>query len=137
MGRKINHIGIAVNSIKDVFEFYNKTLGLKYLGEELVVDQKVKVAFFETGESRIELLEATDESSPIAKFIAKKGEGLHHIAFSSEEILDDLANLIENNIKLIDKTPREGAHNTKIAFLHPKATNRVLIELTEDNKTKL
>ena len=132
MSRKINHIGIAVKSIESVFEFYNKTLGLEYLGEEEVVEQKVKVAFFQSGESRIELLEATSDDSPIAKFISKKGEGIHHLAFSSENILDDLENLIENNIKIIDKTPRAGAHNTKIAFLHPKASSGVLVELTEN-----
>jgi methylmalonyl-CoA/ethylmalonyl-CoA epimerase len=132
MSRKINHIGIAVKSIESVFDFYNKTLGLEYLGEEEVAEQKVKVAFFQSGESRIELLEATSDDSPIAKFISKKGEGIHHLAFSSENILDDLESLIENNIRIIDKTPRAGAHNTKIAFLHPKASSGVLVELTEN-----
>ncbi len=132
MSRKINHIGIAVKSIESVFDFYNKTLGLEYLGEEIVTEQKVKVAFFQSGESRIELLEAISDDSPIAKFISKKGEGIHHIAFSSENILDDLKDLIENNIRIIDKTPRDGAHNTQIAFLHPKASSGVLVELTEN-----
>ena len=132
MSRKINHIGIAVKSIESVFDFYNKILGLEYLGEEIVIEQKVKVAFFQSGESRIELLEAISDDSPIAKFISKKGEGIHHIAFSSENILDDLKGLIENNIRIIDKTPRDGAHNTQIAFLHPKASNGVLVELTEN-----
>jgi len=132
MSRKINHIGIAVKSIESVFDFYNKILGLEYLGEEIVIEQKVKVAFFQSGESRIELLEAISDDSPIAKFISKKGEGIHHIAFSSENILDDLKGLIENNIRIIDKAPRDGAHNTQIAFLHPKASNGVLVELTEN-----
>ncbi len=134
MDRKINHVGIAVKSIKDVFSFYKDVLGLEYQGEEVVEEQKVKVAFFKAGESRIELLEATSPDSPIAKFIEKKGEGIHHLALGSNNLENDLSDLTEKEIRLIDKKPRNGAHHTKIAFVHPKASKGVLLELTEDKK---
>jgi methylmalonyl-CoA/ethylmalonyl-CoA epimerase len=132
VSRKINHIGIAVKSIDSVFDFYNKELGLEFEGYETVEEQGVKVAFFKAGESRIELLEPLNDQSPVAIFIAKKGEGMHHLALGSSDLKFDLSNLEETGVRLIDKTPRNGAHHTKIAFLHPKSTNGVLIELTQE-----
>ena len=132
MDRKINHIGIAVKSIEAVFDFYNKDLGLEFEGYETVEEQGVRVAFFKVGESRIELLEPLNDDSPIAKFIAKKGEGMHHLALGSSKLKLDLINLEESGVKLIDKTPRNGAHHTKIAFLHPKSSKGVLVELTQE-----
>jgi methylmalonyl-CoA epimerase len=131
MTRKINHIGIAVNNIQDFVALYRDVLGLEYSGEEFIEDQKVKVAFFDIGESRIELLEPTAPDSPVAKFIEKRGEGMHHIAVSSDDIEKDLKEMKEKGIKLIDEVPRNGAHGTKIAFIHPKET-KVLLELTEE-----
>ncbi|MFO7735861.1 MAG: methylmalonyl-CoA epimerase [bacterium] len=131
MSKKINHIGIAVKSIKNHELFYTDVIGLEKTGEEEVSSQKVKVAFFKAGESRIELLEPTSDDSPVAKFIEKRGEGMHHIAFTTDNIKERLDNLKEQGIRLIDETPREGAHNTKIAFIHPKVS-RVLVELTEE-----
>ena len=132
MSRKINHIGIAVKSIESVFNFYKEDLGLEFEGYETVEEQGVRVAFFTAGESRIELLEPLHDESPVAKFIAKKGEGMHHLALGSADLKLDLANLEEGGVRLIDKTPRNGAHHTKIAFLHPKSTNGVLVELTQE-----
>ena len=132
MSRKINHIGIAAKSIESVFDFYNKDLGLEFEGYETVEEQGVRVAFFTAGESRIELLEPLHDESPVAKFIAKKGEGMHHLALGSSDLKFDLANLEEGGVRLIDKTPRNGAHHTQIAFLHPKSTNGVLVELTQE-----
>ncbi len=131
MKRKINHIGIAVKSIQDFITLYRDVLGLEYSGEEIVEDQKVKVAFFDIGESRIELLEPTSPDSPVAKFIEKRGEGMHHLSVSSDNIEKDLESMKSKGIKLIDEVPRRGAHGTKIAFIHPKET-KVLLELTEE-----
>ena len=122
MTRKINHIGIAVNNIQDFVTLYRDVLGLKYSGEEVVEEQKVKVAFFDIGESRIELLEPTSPESPVAKFIEKRGEGMHHIAVSSDDVEKDIAAMKDKGIKMIDEVPRTGAHGTKIAFIHPKET---------------
>jgi methylmalonyl-CoA epimerase len=130
--RKINHIGIAVKSISAVFDFYEEILGLEFQGYEEVKEQGVRVAFFKLGESRIELLEPLNNDSPIAKFIEKKGEGIHHLAINSKNLIKDLNDFEKNNIKLIDREPRKGAHNTQIAFVHPKATNGILLELTQE-----
>lgn len=130
MTKKIDHIGIAVSSLDKHIPFYRDVLGLEFEGIEVVEDQKVKVAFFKIGESRIELLEPTAEESPIAKFIEKKGEGIHHLAISSEDVAKDIEVMKEKGVRMIDETPRGGAHQTKIAFIHPKET-RVLVELTE------
>ena len=132
MSRKINHIGIAVKSIEKVMDFYQNDLGLEFEGYETVEEQGVRVAFFRAGESRIELLEPLNDDSPVAKFIAKKGEGMHHLALGSDNLKSDLSDLEKNGVKLIDKTPRSGAHHTQIAFLHPKSSNGVLLELTEE-----
>ncbi len=126
---KINHIGIAVRSLEEHIPFYRDVLGLQLIGREEVADQKVKTANFAVGEVRIELLEPTAQDSPIAKFIAKRGEGMHHIAYESDDIEGDLAGFKNKHIQLIDEQPRPGAHNTLIAFLHPKSTGKVLTEI--------
>ena len=132
MLEKLSHIGIAVKNLDKAVELY-RNLGLELEAIETVEDQKVRVAFLPVGDTRIELLEATSESSPIAKFIEKKGEGIHHLAFGSSNLKEDLQQAAENNIRLIDKKPRKGAHNADIAFLHPKSTLGVLIELCKEN----
>ena len=128
---KIDHIGIAVNDIADARTFWADTLGLPFEGDETVAEQKVKTAFFPVGESEVELLESTDPEGPIAKYIEKKGQGIQHVAFRVENIHQALEELKEKGIRLIDETPRKGAGGAKIAFLHPKATNGVLVELCE------
>ena len=131
MTSKINHIGIAVNSIEASIPFYRDTLGMSFEGDEVVVEQKVKVAFLAVGASRIELLEPTADDSPVAKFLLKNGEGVHHIAYEVADLKVALADLKRDGVRLIDETPRSGAHGTSIAFLHPKATGGVLTELCQ------
>lgn len=128
---KIDHIGVAVNSIDEASKVYTDILGLKLEGIEVVEEQKVKTAFIPVGESEIELLEATDPSSAVAKFIEKKGEGIQHIALRVENIDKALDELKSKGVRLIDEKPRKGAGGARIAFIHPKATNGVLIELCE------
>ena len=128
---KINHIGIAVKSIEEALKFYTERLGLESMEVVEVPEQKVKVIALQIGESRIELLESTSPDSPIAKFLEKRGEGIHHIAFEVTDIEKRLKELKEKGIRLIDEKPRPGAHNTRIAFIHPKSTQGVLIELVE------
>ncbi len=128
----IEHLGIAVKSLETAIPYYETVLGLKCYSVEEVVDQKVKTAFFMIGDTKIELLEATSEESPIAKFIEKKGEGVHHIAFATKDLVSDLAECAENGVQLIDKAPRKGAEGLNIAFLHPKSTMGVLTELCEN-----
>ncbi len=129
MIQKIDHIGIAVKSIEECRSHYEKTLGLKLEKIETVESQKVKTAFFVCGEVHIELLEPTDPESPIAKFLEKRGEGVHHIAFYSSDLCGDLKHAAENGTKLINEIPFEGACNKLVAFLHPKSTFGVLTEL--------
>lgn len=129
--KKINHIGIAVNSLAASLPFYRDTLGMVFEGEETMAEQKVKVAFLAVGDSRIELLEPTDEDSPVAKFLLKNGEGVHHIAYEVADLAAALADLERDGVRLIDTAPRSGAHGTSIAFLHPKATGGVLTELCQ------
>jgi methylmalonyl-CoA epimerase len=131
MLNEISHIGIAVKSIAETQKFYEK-LGLKVSEIEEVPSQKVKVAFLQIGESRLELVEPTSEDSTIAKFIEKKGEGVQHIAFEVEDIKKELQHAVEQGIDLIDKEPRQGAHGATIAFLHPKSSNGVLVELCQE-----
>lgn len=133
MLKKINHIGVAVKNLEETKAFYRDILGLKLEREEELPDQKLKVAMFSIGEVHIELLEATSPESTIAKFIEKKGPGLHHVAFETDGIIDEIKHLEEDGVQMIDKTPRNGAHNTKIAFLHPKSTFSVLTELCQCN----
>jgi methylmalonyl-CoA/ethylmalonyl-CoA epimerase len=128
---KIDHIGIAVNSIEVGKKFWTDVLGLKLEGSETVAEQKVTTAFFPVGESEVELLESTAPDGPVAKYIEKKGEGIQHIAFRVENIEEALAELKEKGIRLIDEKPRIGAGGAKIAFLHPKSTNGILVELCE------
>ncbi|MCG0276744.1 MAG: methylmalonyl-CoA epimerase [Thermosediminibacteraceae bacterium] len=128
---KIDHIGIAVKSIEEASKIYTELLGLKMRGVEEVADQKVKVAFIPVGESEVELLESTDPEGPIAKFIEKYGEGIQHIAFQVDDIEKALEELKQKGVRLIDEKPRYGAGGAKIAFIHPKATKGVLIELCE------
>ena len=129
----IEHIGIAVKSIENSLPYYENVLGLKCYNIEEVADQKVRTAFFKVGQTKIELLEPTSEESTIAKFIEKKGEGVHHIAFSVPDVAEALAEVEEKGVQLIDKAPRGGAEGLNIAFLHPKSTCSVLTELC-DNK---
>ncbi len=131
---KINHIAIAVKSLEAAIPYYRDVLGLSFVGTEEVTDQKVRVAMFRAGEVQIELLEPTDPDSPVAKFLTKKGPGLHHIAFQTDDIQTELKHLQQNNIELIDQQPRSGAHGTKIAFLHPRSTGNVLTEICETEK---
>ena len=128
---KIDHLGIAVKSIDKGKNFWTDVLGLEFEGSETVEPQKVTTAFFPVGESEVELLESTAPDGPVAKFLEKKGEGIHHVAFQVENLEAALAELKEKGIKLIDEKPRMGAGGKKIAFLHPKATNGVLVELCE------
>ena len=126
---KIEHIGIAVKSIEEALKYYENILGLKCYTIEEVQDQKVKTAFLKIGETKLELLEATSSESPIAKFIEKRGEGIHHIAFETDKIEVALNEIKNEGIRLIDETPRKGAEGLQIAFLHPKSTNGVLTEI--------
>jgi len=127
----LEHIGIAVNKIDEALQVFEKTLGLKLEKTKTFEPQKVKIAILHVGETKIELLEPTDKEAAIAKFLEKKGEGIHHIAFRVKGIEDMLQQLKEKGITLIDEKPREGAEGGKIAFLHPKSTRNVLIELCE------
>lgn len=131
MPKKLSHIGIAVTSIKEALPFYTEVLGLEFEGTEVVAEQKVKVAFLVIGESRIELLEPTAPDSPVAKFLEKNGPGIHHLAYQVEGLAERLAGLKGQGVRLIDESPRTGAHHTRIAFLHPKASGGVLTELCE------
>ena len=132
----IEHIGIAVNSLDDSIPFYEKVLGLRCYNIEEVPDQKVRTAFFMIGQTKIELLESTDPEGPIGKFLEKKGEGIHHIAYAVDDIEERLREAEAAGIRLIDSTSRPGAEGMSIAFLHPKSTFGVLTELCEDRKKK-
>jgi len=127
----IEHIGIAVKSLDQAIPFWEKQLGLKCYAIEEVKEQKVRTAFFKVGQSKIELLESTDPEGPIGKFIEKKGEGIQHMAIAVTGIQDNLNELAEKGVQLIDKAPRKGAEGLNIAFLHPKSTFGVLLELCE------
>jgi methylmalonyl-CoA/ethylmalonyl-CoA epimerase len=127
----IEHIGIAVKSIEESKKYYENILGLKCYRVEEIPDQKVKTAFFMIGQTKLELLESTDPEGPIGKFIEKKGEGIHHIAFAAENLQQSLNDLKAKQIRLIDEQPRKGAEDLNIVFLHPKSTGGVLTELCE------
>lgn len=131
MINKIDHIGIAVKNLEESLKFYEGVLGLKAAGFEVVEEQKVKVAFLPTGDSEVELLEATEDDSPIAKFIEKNGEGVQHIAYRVDDVERAIAEMKEKGIRMIDEKPRYGAGGAKIAFCHPKSTGGVLIELCQ------
>ena len=130
----IEHIGIAVSNLEAAISFYENTFGLECYKIEEIADQKVRTAFFLVGQTKIELLESTDPEGAIGKFIEKKGEGIHHIAFAVENIEEKLIRAEKSGIKLIDSKPRKGAEGLDIAFLHPKSTSGVLIEICEHRK---
>lgn len=129
--KQIEHIGIAVRNLEESIKLYTDLLGLKLVGIETVESEKVRVAFLEIGETRFELLEATSPDSPIAQYIERKGEGIHHIALQVDNSVERLAFLKEQGIKLINEVPKAGAHGNQVAFLHPKSTHGVLLELCQ------
>lgn len=131
---KIDHLGIAVKDLESSIHYYENILGLKCEGREDVEAQNVKTAFIRIGDIHIELLEATNDESPISKFIQKNGEGLHHIAFSTTDINKEIESVKKNGIRLIHEMPFEGASNKWVAFMHPKSTFGVLTELCQNNK---
>ena len=130
MINKIDHIGIAVSNLDEALKLYTEKLGLKLSNIEIVEEQKVRTAIIPVGESKIELLESTDPSGVIAKFIEKRGEGIHHIALGVADVEATLQDLKDKGLPLVDNEPRRGVENTKIAFLHPKGT-KVLMEIVE------
>jgi methylmalonyl-CoA/ethylmalonyl-CoA epimerase len=130
----IEHIGIAVKSLDEAIPFWEKQLGMKCYSIEEVKEQKVRTAFFKIGQSKIELLESTEPDGPIGKFIEKRGEGIQHLAIAVEGLQENLTELEGKGVQLIDKAPRKGAEGLDIAFLHPKSTFGVLLELCEDPK---
>ena len=128
---KLDHIGIAVKNMNEALAFYRDVLGIADVGEEVIEEQKVKVAFLSLGDTELELLESTSPDGPVAKFIEKRGEGIQHIALRVESIEEALQELKEKGYKLIDQEPRYGAGNARIAFLHPKSAGGILLELSE------
>ena len=132
MLKKISHIGIAVNDIEAAARFYTESLGLKLGGVEEVADQKVKVAFLPIGEVRLELVQPTSPDSTVAKFLEKNGQGVHHVAYHVEDVAAEVERLKTEGVKMVDETPRRGAHNTQVAFVHPKASGGVLTELVQE-----
>lgn len=133
MVKKIDHLGIAVNALDDAIPYYENVLGVKCERVEEVESQKVKTAFFDVGGVHIELLEPTSEESPIAKFLAKKGQGIHHIAFATDNVQAGLDHAKENGVALINEKPFAGAGGKQVAFLHPKSTLGVLTELCSED----
>ena len=133
----IEHIGIAVKNLEESIKFYEEILGLQCYNIEEVADQKVKTAFFQVGDTKIELLESTDPEGPVGKFVEKKGEGIHHIAYAVENLEDKLKQAEDKGVRLIDKQPRKGAEGLDIAFIHPKSTNGVLTEFCQDKTKKI
>lgn len=129
---KIDHLGIAVNNLDETIEYYKNALGLHCHGREEVASQKVKTAFFEIDNVHIELLEPTADDSPIAKFLEKNGEGIHHIAFGSDDIKSQLKKAADSGVRLIHEVPFEGAAKKLVAFLHPKSTHGVLTEICQE-----
>lgn len=133
MPSQINHIGIAVHSIEEAAKFYTEHLGLKIGGTEEVASQKVQVAFLSIGEVRLELVQPTSPDSPVAKFLEKNGPGFHHIAFQVADVAAEVERLKSEGVAMVDQTPRSGAHGTRIAFVHPKASGGVLTELVQES----
>jgi len=134
MLKKIEHLGIEVESFEKSIKMYESLLGTSCYKLEYVESEGVKTAFLQIGESKIELLEATNSDSPIAKFLSKKGKGIHHIAFETDNIEDEIERLIAQGFELIHQTPKDGADNKRIAFLHPKSTDGILVELCQEKK---
>jgi len=131
---KIEHIGIAVRDMEESNRLFSKLLGKSPYKIEEVASEGVRTSFFEVGGLKIELLEATSKDSPIAKFIAKKGEGVHHLAFAVDDIKESIDNHVQNGFSVINQEPKEGADNKVIAFLHPKSANGILVELCQEKK---
>ena len=129
---KLEHIGIAVSNLEESNRLFERLLGVAHYKIEEVASEGVRTSFFKVGDLKIELLEATKPDSPIAKFIEKKGEGIHHLAFATSNIEQEIKNIKEEGFQMINETPKDGADNKRIAFLHPKTTNSVLIELCSD-----
>ena len=134
MIEKISHIGIAVKSMEEALSVFRDGIGLEVISTDEVETQKVRVAFLPVGETRFELLEPTADDSPIAKYLASRGEGIHHIALKVTNIEESLAQLKEKGVRLVNEEPVAGAHGTRIAFLHPKGTRGVMLELVEENE---
>jgi methylmalonyl-CoA/ethylmalonyl-CoA epimerase len=128
---KINHIAIAVRSLEEHIPFYRDVLNLEYRGTETVADQKVRLAVFRVGEVQIELLEPSEPDSPISAFIDKRGEGMHHISYQVDDIENQITELKQKQVEMVDEKPRQGAHGSRIAFIHPKSSAKVLTELTQ------
>jgi methylmalonyl-CoA/ethylmalonyl-CoA epimerase len=131
MLKKINHIAIAVNNLEEASNFYQKVLGFKLFGVEVVAAQKTKAGFFKIGESNIELVQPSETDSPLVKFLETKGQGIHHVCFEVDDVESEVRAFIEKGATMVDQKPRPGAHNTKVAFVHPKSSSGVLIELCE------
>jgi methylmalonyl-CoA epimerase len=131
MLKKINHIAVAVNNVEEAAKFYEKILGLTLTGVEVVVPQKTKVGFFKIGESNIELVQPSEPDSPLVKFLETRGQGIHHICFEVDDVEAEVKAYLEKGATLVDQKPRPGAHKTKVAFIHPKSSSGVLIELCE------
>lgn len=129
---KLHHLGIAVESLATALPIFEKVLGKPPDSQQTVAEQKVRVAVFELEGARIELLEATEEESPVGKFIRKRGPGIHHLTLQVSRLAEKLLELERNGIQLVDREPRRGAGNTRVAFLHPRSTSGVLIELVEE-----
>ena len=131
MLKKIDHIAVAVNNVEEAAKFYENILGLRLSGVEVVTAQKTKVGFFKIGESTIELVQPAQPDSPLVKFLETKGQGIHHICFEVEDVEAEVKAFLEKGATMVDQKPRSGAHDTKLAFVHPKASSGVLIELCE------
>ena len=131
MLKKINHIAVAVNNLEEASKFYQTVLGLTLSGVEVVTAQKTKVGFFKIGESNIELVQPAEPDSPLVKFLETKGQGIHHICFEVDDVEAEVKAYLEKGATMVDQKPRPGAHNTKVAFVHPKSSGGVLIELCE------
>jgi methylmalonyl-CoA/ethylmalonyl-CoA epimerase len=131
MLKKINHIAIAVNNLEEAAGFYQTVMGLTLSGIEVVTAQKTKVGFFKIGESNIELVQPAEPDSPLVKFLETKGQGIHHICLEVDDIEAEVKTFLEKGATMVDQKPRPGAHNTRVAFVHPKSSGGVLIELCE------
>jgi methylmalonyl-CoA/ethylmalonyl-CoA epimerase len=134
MIKKIDHIAIAVDDLDEEIRRYKEVLGMTFIGTETIADQKVKVAFFKVGDVNIELTASTEEDSPVAKFLAKRGSGIHHIAYEVDDLQAQIDDLLEKEVRMIDTEPRDGAHHSRIAFAHPKSFSGVLIELKQKDR---
>ena len=131
MLKKINHIAIAVKDLDEATKFYENSLGLSLSGVEVVAEQKTKVGFFRIGESNIELVQPAEPGSPLEKFLETRGPGIHHICLEVDDIEAEIKSLLDKGVVMIDQKPRLGAHHTKVAFIHPKSSNGILVELVE------